>query len=47
MDSRPHRRVLLDPQYRDLGIGIATGVPIEGYADAVGATYAAELGVRS
>jgi uncharacterized protein YkwD len=45
MDSRPHRRVLLDPQYRELGIGVATGVPIE--ADAVGATYAAELGVRS
>jgi uncharacterized protein YkwD len=47
MDSRPHRKVLLDPQYRDLGIGVAIGIPIEGAEPGAGATYAAELGVRS
>jgi uncharacterized protein YkwD len=47
MDSRPHRRVLLDPRYRDLGIGVSIGVPIEAAEDAAGATYAAEFGVRS
>jgi uncharacterized protein YkwD len=46
MESRPHRKVLLDPQYRELGVGVAIGIPIEGSEPDTGATYAAELGVR-
>jgi uncharacterized protein YkwD len=46
LDSPPHRRLVLDARYRELGIGLATGVPVDGFADLAGATYAAELGVR-
>jgi uncharacterized protein YkwD len=42
MGSPGHRQVLLNPRYRDLGIGFARGNPVTGDA---GATYAAELGV--
>jgi uncharacterized protein YkwD len=42
--SPPHRRILLDAAYRDIGIGVALGIPVD---DLDGATYAAELGVRS
>jgi uncharacterized protein YkwD len=42
--SPPHRRILLGAAYRDVGIGVATGIPVD---DRDGATYAAELGVRS
>jgi uncharacterized protein YkwD len=45
LDSPSHRRVLLNPRYRRLGIGLAVGLPAGG-ASAPGATYAAELGVR-
>jgi uncharacterized protein YkwD len=47
LDSPPHRRLVLAPRYREVGIGLALGVPVDGLGDAVGATYAAELGVRS
>ena len=47
LDSRSHRRVLLSPGYRDVGIGLAPGVPLGGFAGVPGATFAAELGARS
>jgi uncharacterized protein YkwD len=43
LKSPPHRRVLLNPRHRDVGIGVATGVPA---SDRAGATYAVEFGVR-
>ena len=43
MRSPGHRQVLLNPRYRDVGIGFARGNPAGG---AVGATYAAELGAK-
>jgi uncharacterized protein YkwD len=43
--SRPHRRLLLDADFRDAGIGVSPGVPVRRHADGPGATYAAELGV--
>ena len=47
LDSPPHRRVLLSAAYRDLGIGVTTGVPVRAFGGLAGATYAAELGARS
>jgi uncharacterized protein YkwD len=46
MDSPRHRRILLDPRYRDVGVGVAIGNPV-GAEPAPGATYAAELGYVS
>jgi uncharacterized protein YkwD len=43
MHSRRHRRVLLSPRYRDVGIGVARGVPV-GSGD--GITYTADFGRR-
>ena len=43
MRSRPHRAILLDPAYREAGIGIVPGAP-EGSANAF--TYTAEFGRR-
>jgi len=43
MRSRPHRLVLLDPDYRDVGIGIAAGRPDHG---GDGITYGADFGRR-
>ena len=40
--SPPHRRVLLRPDYRDVGVGALTGLPFGGD----GMTYASEFGVR-
>jgi uncharacterized protein YkwD len=42
MTSPPHRRVLLNRRYRDIGIGVTLGIP---FGRAAGATYAAEFGV--
>jgi uncharacterized protein YkwD len=44
--SRPHRRLLLDADFRDIGVGVAKGIPLARWAGTPGATYAAELGVR-
>jgi uncharacterized protein YkwD len=44
--SRPHRRLLLDPDFRDLGIGVAAGAPVDRRVGGPAATYAAEFGVR-
>ena len=43
MRSRPHRRVLLNPRYRDAGIGVARGIP---EAPDHGLTYTAEFARR-
>lgn len=43
LDSPPHRRVLLGERFRELGVGVAYGLPVAGDR---GATYVAELGVR-
>jgi uncharacterized protein YkwD len=43
LDSPPHRRVVLGERFREIGIGVAYGLPV---SDDPGATYAAELGVR-
>jgi uncharacterized protein YkwD len=40
--SRPHPRILLQPAYRAIGIGMPCGTPFGSGADA--ATYTAELG---
>ena len=40
--SPHHRDILLDPQYRELAVGVAPGAPKPGVA---GVTYAAEFGV--
>ena len=45
MNSPAHRAVILDDRYRDLGIGIADGVP-QSQGGGPGTTYAAEFGVR-
>jgi uncharacterized protein YkwD len=45
--SPPHRRVLLDRDYRDVGIGVVPDLPFADDGDLPRATYAAELGVRS
>ena len=42
MRSPGHRHVLLNPRYREIGAGVASGSPVSGPA---GATYAVELGV--
>jgi hypothetical protein len=41
--SRPHRRILLEPAFREMGVGIVAGVPDRSEA---GFTYTAELGRR-
>lgn len=46
MASRPHRRLLLDAGFHDIGIGISVGAPVTPRADGPAATYATELGVR-
>ena len=43
MASPGHRENLLDPQWNDLGVGVALGTPV----GASGATYSAEFGVRA
>lgn len=44
MRSRGHRRVLVHAALRDLGVGIARGIPLAGRAD--GGTFVAVLGRR-
>jgi uncharacterized protein YkwD len=43
MDSPAHRREILRPGYRAVGIGIVLGVPVDGQ-DGDGATYTADFG---
>jgi uncharacterized protein YkwD len=42
LESPHHRDILLDPQYRELAVGVALGAPQPGVG---GATYAADFGV--
>jgi uncharacterized protein YkwD len=45
MNSPPHRRVILDRDFRDVGVGVASGVPVE--AGAIpGATFVLDVGSR-
>jgi uncharacterized protein YkwD len=44
MHSPPHRKVLLEPAFRDVGIGVVLGVPTAGGRG--GATYTADFGAR-
>lgn len=44
MDSPPHRRILLEPRLRDIGIGVAQGAPMRGASG--GTTVTADLGRR-
>jgi uncharacterized protein YkwD len=43
MDSPGHRSNILKRAYRELGVGVANGIPTD---DRVGATYTADFGVR-
>jgi uncharacterized protein YkwD len=45
MHSPPHRANILDPSYRDFGVGVARGFPIG--ASAGSATYTVDFGARS
>lgn len=44
MRSHGHRRTLLDPEYRDIGVGLVRGVPVAGMAD--GVTLTLDFGGR-
>jgi uncharacterized protein YkwD len=44
MHSPGHRRNILDPKFRDIGIGVVPGSP--DVADATGATYVTDFGRR-
>jgi uncharacterized protein YkwD len=44
MNSPPHRHNMLDKSFREIGIGVAVGVPKSSDG---GATYATEFGTRS
>jgi uncharacterized protein YkwD len=46
MHSPGHRRNILDPNFREIGIGIARGAPVRVTAAARGATYATDFGAR-
>lgn len=45
MASAPHRRNILDPGFRDVGIGVSRGAPRRGMRG--GATFVADFGGRS
>lgn len=45
MHSPPHRANILDPTYRDFGVGVARGFPLG--ANAGSATYTVDFGSRS
>jgi uncharacterized protein YkwD len=42
MNSPPHRRVILDRDFRQIGVGVVTGVPVS--APGAGATFVLDLG---
>jgi uncharacterized protein YkwD len=44
LDSPPHRHILLDAGYRELGVGIASGEPRDEQSSVPGATYALDFG---
>jgi uncharacterized protein YkwD len=42
MHSPPHRRVILDRDFREIGVGVAQGVPVPG--ESAGATFTLDFG---
>jgi uncharacterized protein YkwD len=46
MHSREHRANLLDPEFRDAGIGVAAGAPARLRAGTAAGTYVADFGRR-
>ena len=42
MNSPPHRRVILDRDFREIGVGVAQGVPVPGQG--TGATFTLDFG---
>jgi len=44
LNSPAHRRIMLSPGFRELGIGVVTDIPLR--ADGQGATYTANFGMR-
>jgi uncharacterized protein YkwD len=44
MQSPPHRHNILHRRFREIGLGVARGVPVRGNED--GATYATDFGAR-
>jgi len=48
MNSPPHRANILSGRFREIGIGIAVGIPVRGaHAAARGATYTTDFGFHS
>jgi uncharacterized protein YkwD len=45
LDSAHHRKILLNPAFREFGIGVAPGAPLPTHSDLPGATYALDLAV--
>jgi uncharacterized protein YkwD len=46
MNSAGHRANILSPTFREIGIGVAHGAPVNVAAAASGATYATDFGSR-
>jgi uncharacterized protein YkwD len=46
MHSAGHRANILNPQYRDIGIGAALGAPVEVSGASNAATYTTDFGER-
>ena len=44
MASPDHCRNILDPSFRDAGVGVARGFPLGGHS--AGATYTVDFGAR-
>jgi uncharacterized protein YkwD len=44
LDSPPHRRILLDSGFRELGVGVAPGEPRDDQSSLPGATYTLDFG---
>ena len=46
MASPPHREIMLDAEFRNVGVAVTPAVPAMLHAGSHGATYALEVGVR-
>ena len=46
MNSAGHRRILLERRYREVGVGLALGAPVDGVGDGDGATLTLDFGRR-
>jgi uncharacterized protein YkwD len=47
MASPRHRRLLLAPDYRELGVGVESGAPRPTTSDLPGATYTLDMAVAA